>query len=41
MDLYSSAEIIVVPHDSSLTNIAFCSPGTHIVDNDGDDGSDP
>lgn len=41
MDLYSSAEIIVAPHGSGLANIAFCSPGTHIVEIDGDDWSDP
>lgn len=41
MDLYSSAEIIVAPHGSGLANIAFCSPGTHIVEIEGDDWSDP
>lgn len=41
MDLYSSAEVIVAPHGSGLANIAFCSPGTHIVEIDGDDWSDP
>jgi hypothetical protein len=41
MDLYSSAEIIVAPHGSGLANIAFCSPGTHIVEIDGHHWSNP
>jgi capsular polysaccharide biosynthesis protein len=41
IDLYRAAEIIVAPHGSGLANIAFCSPGTHIVEIDGQDWSDP
>jgi capsular polysaccharide biosynthesis protein len=41
MDLYSSADFIVAPHGAGLANLAFCSPGTHIVEIDGDDWSDP
>jgi hypothetical protein len=35
--LYSAAEVIVAPHGSGLSNIAFCSPGTKIVDVTGDE----
>lgn len=41
MDLYNSAEIIVAPHGAGLANIAFCSPGTHVVEIDGDDWQHP
>ena len=41
MDLYSSAEFIVAPHGAGLANVAFCSPGTHVVEIDGDDWTDP
>jgi capsular polysaccharide biosynthesis protein len=41
LDLYASAEIIVAPHGSGLANIAFCAPGTHIIEIEGDDWSDP
>jgi len=32
IDLYSSAEIIVAPHGAGLASIAFCPPGTHVVE---------
>lgn len=32
MRLYASAEFIVAPHGSGLANLAFCSPGTKIVE---------
>lgn len=41
IDLYSSAEIIVAPHGAGLANIAFCSPGTHVVEIDGANWTDP
>lgn len=41
MDLYRSAEIVVAPHGAGLANIAFCAPGTQIVEIHGDDWSDP
>lgn len=30
--LFASAEIIVTPHGSALTNLAFCSPNTHLIE---------
>ena len=41
LDLYSSAEIIVAPYGAGLANIAFCSPGTHVVQIHGEDWADP
>jgi len=32
VDLFGSAEIIVAPHGAGLTSIAFCPPGTHVVE---------
>lgn len=41
MDLYNSSDIIVAPHGAGLANIAFCSPGTHVVEIGGDDWRHP
>jgi len=41
MDLYRSADIVVAPHGAGLANIAFCPPGTQVVEIHGDDWSDP
>ncbi len=30
--LFSNAEVIVAPHGSGLTNLAFCQPGTQVVE---------
>jgi capsular polysaccharide biosynthesis protein len=30
--LFSAAKVIVAPHGSALTNIAFCSPGTRVIE---------
>jgi capsular polysaccharide biosynthesis protein len=39
--LYASADVVVAPHGSGLSNIAFCPPGAHVVDIVGDDWSGP
>jgi capsular polysaccharide biosynthesis protein len=39
--LCASAEVIVAPHGSGLSNIAFCAPGTQIVEIKGDDHFQP
>jgi hypothetical protein len=41
VQLYASAEIIVAPHGSGLSNIAFCAPQTAILDIQGDDWFGP
>lgn len=31
-ELFAQADIIVAPHGSGLTNLAFCSPGTRVIE---------
>lgn len=30
--LFSQADVIISPHGSSLTNLVFCQPGTHVIE---------
>ena len=41
LELYGSAEIIVAPHGAGLSSIAFCPPGTNVVEIYDDDWFHP